>query len=178
MSITIDEATLTIQQRSAAATRALCEVLGLGALKPADLKYLALALTQAATEEARYDSAFADRIRALLQSLLPAKPAPRKPRDEASGLPGRRRGAVKRIDLVPVGRVDETLLDPYAPPNPWALQQLYGNDQLPAALDRYSLAKVKDALALMQRRYPDMRPKRMTKSGIIDYIVEQVVNPA
>lgn len=157
-------ANLTIQQMSAAATRELCDAIGLGAIKPTDMKYLTLALAEVAAEEARRNPGFATRVCGRYHSLLPVKAPPKpKPIDRT------------RVTLVPIGTVDESLLDPYAPPNPWALQQLYGDRQLAQALNRYSLAKLKEAVALVQERFPGTKPQRLTKPGITDYIIGQLV---
>lgn len=164
MSTTIDNAAVTTQERSAFATRELCKVLGLGTLKPAELKFLTIALAEVAASEAQQNRSFAHAISHLYQELLPAKPKKRisskKPKEETV--------------LVPVGTVDPALLDPYAPPNPWALQVLYGDHQLQQALERYSLPKLKEALAPVQERYPGSKPTTLTKRGIAAYIVDQL----
>ena len=171
MSSIIDTTTATtptVQEQSAAATRDLCQALGLGTLKPAQLKLLTVALARAATEEAQQNEMFRQRVQMLYQSLIPVKaPKPPKPPKEVTG----RRQKVK---LEPIGTVDETELNPYAPPNPWALQRLYGDHQLAAALERYSPQALKEALPAVQERYPGTKPKRVTKPGIIDYIVEML----
>ncbi|HLZ21061.1 MAG TPA: hypothetical protein VKQ30_02920, partial [Ktedonobacterales bacterium] len=79
------------------------------------------------------------------------------------------------IKLEPVGYVDEALLNPYAPPNPYALRTLYGDHQLQLALDRYSLTKLKEAVVLVQKQNPGTKPKNMgRKESVLDYIVEHV----
>jgi hypothetical protein len=163
-------AALTIQQRGTQATHDLCAALGLGAVSPTHLKYLSLALAEAALAEIAHNPAFADRVRAGYASL----PPPRR-----SGTPkdgdAKDRDAWK-VRLTPIGQVDEALLDPYAPPNPFALQRLYGDAQLPLALDRYSLTALKESLALVRERYPGTAPRKLTKPGIIEYIVERLVS--
>jgi len=59
-------------QHSVEATRVLCEALGLGMLNPGNLKYLALALTRAATDGVSRNDAFAEQVCFLYQALLPA----------------------------------------------------------------------------------------------------------
>ncbi len=165
------ETATTLQQHSAQATRELCAALGLGTLSPANVKYLSLALTQAATAEASQNEDFAERVRSLYQSLVPAK-ATREPSSRGSS---RARGSKGwDVKLTPIGTVDDALLDPYGPPNPFALQQLYGDEQLPLALGRYTPAKLKDAVAVVQQRYPGSKPKKMTKASIIEYIVNTI----
>lgn len=165
------ETTTTIQQRSAQATHDLCEALDLGALSPANLKYLALALTQVAVVEVSRSGDFAERIRTAYQSLLPEKP-----KRGTSSVQGGRPGGNKawKVKLMPIGTVDESLLDPYGPPNPFALQQLYGDEQLALALERYTPAKLKESVAIVQQRYPGTKPKKLTKAEIINYIVRTI----
>lgn len=169
------ETTATLQERSVQATRDLCKGLGLEGLSPANLKFLSLALTHVATEEITRNIDFADSVRSLYLSLLPQKAARGAPSRDSSRSGGSKAWNVK---LTPVGTVDEALLDPYGPPNPFALQQLYGNEQLALALARYTPAKLKDAVALVQQRYLGSRPKKMTKASIIEYIVSTITVPS
>lgn len=152
----------TLQERSIQATHELCEALGLGVVSPSDLKYLALALMQVATAEAAQSADFATRIRKLYLSLLPQKTS------ASSRTAGKR--SVK-VQLTPIGDMDESLIDPYGPPNPFGLQQLYGDDQLALALERYAPARLRGAVAIVQERYPGTKPKSMSKAAIIEYIV-------
>lgn len=168
------ETTTTLQQQSAQATRDLCEALGLVAVSPANLKYLALALTLVATEEVARGSDFADRVRATYGSLLPARSKPSAGSEKGGRSAGSKAWNVK---LTPIGTVDESMLDPYGPPNPFALQQLYGDDQLVLALGRYSPAKLKESVAIVQQRFPGTKPKKLTKVEIIDYIVRTIATP-
>ena len=172
---TLESTNITIQQQSVAATQELCEALGLGVLKPAELKYLTVALARGATEEAQRNDEFKQHIQSLYQSLLPVKPTKAKaPKKEPSS--GARSSGSKKVKLTPIGSVDESELNPYAPPNPWALRRLYGDKQLSAALGRYSADKLKETLPAMQQRYPGTQPKKMTKPGIIAYIVEMLTS--
>jgi hypothetical protein len=63
---------------------------------------------------------------------------------------------------------------PYGPPNPFVLQQVYGDDQLALALERHPPAKLKEAVVIVQERYPGTKPKKPTKASIIAYIVETI----
>ena len=47
MSVTVDTPATSVQDRMALATRRLCDVLGLGALNPKELKHLSVALAEA-----------------------------------------------------------------------------------------------------------------------------------
>ena len=152
----------TLQQRSAQATHEFCEALGLGVVSPSDLKYLALALMQVATAEAAQSADFATRIRTLYLSLLPQKTT-------ASTRATEKQSA--RAKLIPIGHMDESLIDPYGPPNPFGLQQLYGDEQLALALERYAPARLREAVSIVQERYPGTKPKSMSKAAVIEYIV-------
>jgi hypothetical protein len=68
--------------------------------------------------------------------------------------------------------MDESLIDPYGPPNPFGLQQLYGDEQLALALDRYAPARLRGAVPIVQERFPGTKPKSMSKAAIIEYIVK------
>lgn len=166
MSTPVETATLTIAQRNTKSTRELWEALELGTLSPANMKYLVVALTEAATDEVRQNVDFADRVRNIYASLLPKK--------ASRGAVRQRTGGPRGVKLVPIGTVDEALFDPYAPPSPFALRLLYGDAQLAAALERYSVHKLKEAVLLVQERYPETKPKQMTKAGIVAYIVHML----
>jgi hypothetical protein len=163
----VHEAQGTLQQRSSQATLELCEALELGVVGPSELKYLALALTQIAIEEVAKSADLAERLRMRYQSLLPHK-----------GATTRRASGVRswEVKLTPIGHMDESLIDPYGPPDPFGLQQLYGNQQLALALERYSPARLRGAVAFVQERYPGTKPKTMSKAAIIEYIVKMLTS--
>lgn len=174
MSSAVSEIRIPLAERSARATRDLCAVLGLGVLTPTNLKYLAVALMEVATEEAKRSDEFTEQVRSAYEAILPVKPQ-RRTRTSDGSAPGTATKSWK-VKLTPIGTVDEALLDPYAPPNPFALQQLYGNEQLPLALGRYSLTKLKEAVVVVQQRYPDTKPRRITKAGIVEYIMDTLTS--
>jgi hypothetical protein len=167
MSIVMDNPP-TLQQRSIEATNDLCRVLNLEGESSANLKYLALALMHVATEEIAKNGQFGDRVRSAYLELIPQP----KVKKTSSGSAGVKPWQIK---LTPIGTADESLLDPYGPPNPFALQQIYGEEQLPLALERYTPAQLKEALPLVQSRYPGTKPKKMTKAAIIDYIASCLI---
>jgi hypothetical protein len=154
----------TFQERSSQATHALCEALGL-VVNPSELKYLTVALAQAATEEVAANGTLAARIRELYLSLLPQKTVASK---RTSGPKS------WEVKLTPVGDMDESLIDPYGPPDPFGLQQLYGNDQLQLALERYTPARLRGAVAIVQERFPGTRPKSTSQAAVIEYIVRML----
>jgi hypothetical protein len=62
--------------------------------------------------------------------------------------------------------------------DPYELLRVYGKGQLRAALSRYSLAKLKEAAALVEQRNAGTRPKsRSRKDEVIDYIVGMLSRP-
>jgi hypothetical protein len=132
-------------------------------VSPSELKYLALALTQVATDEAARNADFATRIRTAYLSLLPQKGS------ASRRAPG---NSSKKVQLTPIGDMDESLIDPYGPPNPFGLQQLYGDEQLALALNRYAPARLRGAVPIVQERYPGTKPTSMSKAAIIEYIVK------
>lgn len=162
----------TVQQRSIEATNELCRVLSLEGESSANLKYLALALMQVATDEITKNSEFGERVRTAHLELIPQPKVKKTSSKSGSGNSGSKSWQIK---LTPIGTADESLLDPYGPPNPLALQQIYGDEQLPLALQRYEPAALKEALPIVQNRYPGTKPKKLTKAGIIDYIVSCLV---
>ena len=155
---------LTLRQRSAEATARLREVLDLD-----DLQLLSTALAEVATDEATRSPLFADRIRNVykdLQSLKGTRPLRAKKKKTSE------------VELVPVGSVEGRKFDPYAPLDPNYLYQLYGGHQLRAALSRYSVVKLKEAAAKIEKEHPGTKPaSRARKDAIIDYIVEQIAGP-
>lgn len=162
-----DVAVITGQERAGLATRRLCEALGVGTLKPKDLKHLAVALSEAATDELDRHPEFAERVLRIFHDLAKA----------SDPKPARKRGAsrVAKPKLEPIGHVDPALLGPDMPLDPYVLQQLYGNLQLRVALDGRSLKALKQAVSIVQQRHPDTDPaSRTQKTALIDYIVRYV----
>jgi hypothetical protein len=80
--------------------------------------------------------------------------------------------------LVPV--VDPTTLkrQAFGELDAYYLFQLYGAQQLRAALSRYPLKSLKEALKEVERRNPGTKPKsRSSADDVIDYIVDKVAGP-
>jgi hypothetical protein len=166
---------MTLQEQGAQATRELWAALDLGPFTPAHTKYLSVALANVAAEEVLKNPEFAQRLRTLVQELVPAKASRR--RADSDGTSRTSAKGPRRVELIPISTVSEDELSSYGPPNAFVLQRLYGNHQLRLALERYSLTTLKEALTLVQERYPGTKPKKITKPGIIDYIVEHVAGP-
>jgi hypothetical protein len=154
-----------MQQRSVQATTSLREVLGLS-----DTKILSTALAEVAAEEARHNPDFAQRIRETYAELeqLNTSRATRS-----------RKPATLHSELIPLRSIEGLRFDPHAPVDPYMLQTIYGDAQLRRALEGYSLARLKEAAALVEERNPGTKPtSRARKDTIIDYIVECVAGPS
>jgi hypothetical protein len=179
MSTMISETAMSVQERSSEATGRLCEILGLGHVPTTKLKFLTVALAEAAVDEASNNDVFANKIRSAFESMVPA-PAPKRQPKVAAGSTRTKHKPTKlplMEDLEPIGTVDESLLNPYAPPNPWALRTLYGDHQLRRALGGYSLTKLKQTAKTVQSKHPGTKPHNASdQTSLVDYIVEQVTS--
>ncbi len=152
----------TAQQRAVAATRQLREATGLD-----DLKLLSTAVAELAAEEAARNPAYVSRLQAVYQELVSLHSTRPIRAQEASG-----------VKLVPIGNVAHQAIDPHAPLDPYYLYDLYGPEQLRAALSRYTLARLKEGLPAVEQRNAGTKPaSRARKDAIIDYIVEHVAGP-
>lgn len=167
MSATVDMQQATMKERSAQATRELCQALGLEGVVPKNLQYLALALTEAAASEARRNPAFADCVADLYRKYLPPPPIKRG---------GTRTPRSYRVPTYrAVGTVDNSLIAPGTRPDPYAMLQLLGKDQLPSALKELGRDGLKEAVAVVQERHPGTRPTNMGQiKPMVDYILTHV----
>lgn len=162
-----DVSAVTGQERAGLATRRLCEALGVGTLKPKDLKNLSVALAEAATDELDRHPEFAERVLRIFHDLATASSP------KAAGKRSASRSAKPKLE--PIGHVDPALLGPDMPLDPYVLQQLYGDFQLRGALDGRSLKALKQAASIVQQRHPGTDPaSRTQKTALIDYIVRYV----
>lgn len=160
MQTTLNRVPQTVQERSVDATRHLRETLGLD-----DLKLLATALAEVAVAESAQRPEFANRIKSVYAELQALKATPRRSS----------KAAKPSTKLVPIVAIDDVRIDPHAPLDPYFLKRLYGDSQLVAALDGYSLAKLKEAAAIVEQKHVGTKPKsKARKADIINYIVEHV----
>ncbi|HST90360.1 MAG TPA: hypothetical protein VLJ14_18435 [Ktedonobacterales bacterium] len=164
MSVTLHNKPLTAKQRNNLALQRLCAKLGIE-----DSSLLATAVLEVVADEVGWNGDVGRRIRDVyrdliqLSSLARAKPRPSKP---------------EPVKLVPVGKVDESRINPYGPLDPYLLFDMYGAHQLRLALDGYSLAKLKEGMAAVEARNPGTKPKsKASKAPLIDYIVEHIAGP-
>ncbi len=160
----------TVQEQSALATRHFIAMLGLGDVKTRDYRSLTLALVEVAADEVALNPRFADRIRSRFGELTA------RPKQSASSAKSKKAQSTPRAVLKPIGSFDESLFNPYGAPDPYILQQVYGNRQLTVALDGYSLQGLKQAAAAVEARNPGTKPKsKASKRALIEYISSLVI---
>ncbi len=151
---------LSIKQRGERAANALRQTLNLPAVD-GDAAAFTTALTELAEEESARNSRFADTLLARYRELMAQQP-PTK------------RGAAKveLPPLVPIRRIEGYRADPFSPPDPHFLTQLYGDNQLDRALQDYTLEMLKETAANVQAAHPGTKPtSKASKQAVIDYIV-------
>jgi hypothetical protein len=161
MSTHVASKTLTVPARGMEAVTRAAEALGVD-----DAKLLATVLLEAATEELSRSGRFADRVRVTYDALIAVKP---------------NRGSSRRQEppakLTPIKRIEGREIDLGASPDPYFLLELYGKEQLPAALARYPVKALLESVEIVQQHFPGTKPKGKTKAVVIDYIVEHVAGP-
>jgi hypothetical protein len=75
--------------------------------------------------------------------------------------------------LVPIRRIEGYRANPFAPPDPQFLIQLYGTHQLDRALQDYTLDMLKETATKVQADHPGTKPgSKAKKQSVIDYIVQ------
>ena len=153
-------------ERSARATQRLCDALGLGALKPKDVKNLATALAEATASEVITNAPFRQKVLGIFQELsATSAPAPKKPAAPKAGKP----------KLVPIRDFDPKLFAPDKPIDPYLVQYAYGDEQLRPMLQQFSVATLKKSAEIVEERNPGTKPvNRAQKAALLDYIVSHV----
>jgi len=77
----------------------------------------------------------------------------------------------QRTQLQPIARIDDLRIDPHAPPDPQQMLRLYGQRQLRAALEDYSLDALKGSARMTQQRHPGTAPRQWNnKRDLLDYL--------
>lgn len=176
MPTTIDADVETITQRSARATRQLCNALGLGSLQPKDLTLLTIALAEAGTEEARTNGHFANRVRTTFDSL---KAHNAKPVNGASKAVSNKKAGNSQTDvfasLTPIGPVDLSRLRPHGAIDPYALYTGYGEAQAKRVLNSLTRDDLKQTAAIVEQRNPGTKPtNRGQIASLLAYITKYV----
>jgi hypothetical protein len=150
---------LSVKQRGENATLSLRQALNLP-VADGDTTAFGTALAEIAAEESMHNTRFVDAIRARYHDLIAQQPAPKRGGSKAE-LPA----------LVPIRRIEGYRADPFSPPDPHFLAQLYGTHQLNRALQDYTLDKLKDTAANVQAAHPGTKPtSKSSKQAVIDYI--------
>lgn len=160
-----------LKERSALATRQLRDVVGRD-----DLDLLAIALAEVATAEAQHNPAFIERVHAVYDGLVEVKSQSATAHKSSSPTSSKTAAKDTKPPLVPIAIIKDHVLDPWAPPDPYYLNRLFGPEQLYAALDRYNLPTLKRSLPLVQAKHPGTKPRRISsKDDVITYMVTMVV---
>jgi len=131
-------------------------------LSATDLKRVAAALVEAASNELQSNERFARSVRVLFDALAPAKP----------NKSGSRTAKPTPVTLVPIKRIEGREIDLGAPPDPYFLHELYGDKQLPLALSAYPVKALQEAVEIVQERHPGTKPIGKSKAAIVEYLVK------
>lgn len=166
MSSPINGTTGTLLERSARATRALCEALELGHLASRDLSMLTIVLVEQAESEVRGNPEFARRVRAAFAALRDQRPASRSRRPQADPEP-----------LMAIGPIDASLLTPRGRRDPYALYRAYGEVQTRRLLANEVMDDLRQSVAIVEAVNPGTRPaNRRRKHSLIEYIMAHLVD--
>ncbi len=135
-------------------------------LELSDLKALSVAIAEAAADAIKQDAVFAQKVCKHYKELANVtSPAPH------TGMKGQNEGD----DLVPIKAVAGHDVGIVAPLDPYFLQELYGDAQLPKALKRYTLKHLLEGAALVERKHPGTKPANKTKKdAVIAYIINYI----
>jgi hypothetical protein len=156
-------ASATLHQRGIEATRHLREALSLPT-SVGDAAVLGTILAEVAAEESRRNPTFANEVRRRYEAAIATRrPAARDSR-QVQVLP----------PLVPIRRIEGAHhRDPFAPPDPTYLVQLYGKHQLARALQGFLVDSLKQTAAQIEQQHPGTKPtNRGRKDALIAYIIE------
>jgi hypothetical protein len=152
---------ITPRQQAVNATERLRETLHLPEVN-GDANAFTTALAEVAARESRQNGRFAEEVRTRYRELTA----------QLKEQTGRTRAA-PLADLVPIRRIEGYRADPFSPPDPLFLTQLYGRHQLRSALEYYTLDMLKMTADRVQAEHPGTRPaNRGRKAAVIDYIVK------
>lgn len=154
---------LTAKQQSEKAMLLLRQTLNLPAMA-GDAIIFGTALAEVASEESTRNTRFADAVRERYCELLAQQSAPKQ----------RGAGSKEALPpLIPIRRIEGYRADPFSPPDPQFLIQLYGYSQLDRALQDYTASMLKETAAKVQQNHPGTKPtSKAAKQALIDYIVK------
>lgn len=125
------------------------------------------ALTEIALDEMSRNPAFAVRIRDRYDELAPKK----------KETTTKSRGAkAPKSKLVPIKELPGFQLDATRRLDPWFILEYFGKDQLETALRMQTIGNLREAITVVEERYPGTAPKgKVTKESAINYILEQAL---
>ena len=165
MPTTVASRTVTLTPRAVEAVWRAVETLDI-----ADPKRLASAIVEIAADEAERNARFAERVKTLYAALTPAKPV-KAATKSAKGAKGPK---LLPADITPIKHVEGRPFDIGAPPGPYFLLDIFGPAQLPRVLAMYSVQGLQDAVAIVQERHPNAKPKGKTKAALVEFLVSHV----
>lgn len=168
MSITLDSEPETVAQRSARATIEFCDALGLDKVKNTELPFLTIALAEVATDRARADASFAERVRTVFLQLAVSTPKATKAKKKSF-----QQDQFK--DLVAIGPVDLSRLRPNGLMDPYALVEAYGSAQTEQVLRNQPLGDLKRMAEIVEQRNPGTKSTTIrTKVALASYIIAHI----
>lgn len=130
-----------------------------------DEKRMQAALAEIALDEMNRNPSFAVRVRNRYEELKPERRTSQRITDP--------KGKPTKTKLVPIKELPGFQLDPARRIDPWFILEYYGTTQLEPALRLQTLANLKQAITVVEERYPGTAPKgKVTKEGAITYIME------
>jgi hypothetical protein len=161
---TVSTKSQTLQQRLNQVVQKTSESLHLH-----DPKILTLAIAEAAASLVNTDATFAERVSAIyddISSSLGSKTTSKTPKDTEKN----------HQRLIPLKKIVGREFDITAAPDPNFLLELYGEEQLPLALGKYTLKQLQEGASVVEQRFPGTKPKgKTTKADLIKYMISSVV---
>lgn len=127
-----------------------------------DEKRMLAALSEIALDEMNRNPTFAVRVRNRYEELTPPKPVKATKTTKAV-----------KPKLTPIKELPGFQLDATRRLDPWFILEYFGEAQLETALRMQTIGNLREAVAVVEERYPGTAPKgKLTKDGAISYIME------
>ena len=166
MSLATNREAGTPKERADAAVRRICQVLGVGDVTTRQLPELSAALAVIAADEVAHNVRFSGQVKAAFERVVEETAKTAKPK---------RPPRATTPKLEPLRHVDPSRFATYGPSDPYALLELYGQQQLPLALSKFLVTDLRKSAALVAQHNPGAQLKpRATKNEVIDFIVRFV----
>ncbi|MGH2504176.1 MAG: hypothetical protein ACRDID_16840 [Ktedonobacterales bacterium] len=131
-----------------------------------DEKRMQAALAEVALDELGRNPGFAVRVRNRYEELAPVKATkPSKASSKAS-----------KPKLVPIKEMPGFQLDVTRRLDPWFILEYFGPEQLDTALRMQTIGNLREAIAVVEERYPGSTPRgKLTKEIAITFILQHVL---